>query len=134
VILDYKTGTIPSPKQVQIGLSPQLTLEGAIVRQGGFADIPAGLSIREICYVGLKGGDPGGFEKPVEFKDSTPDEHADRAFARLKATLMRFEDETQGYPSLVLSMWRTRYGDYDHLARVKEWSETGGEPGEGRPA
>ena len=24
-------------------------------------------------------------------------------------------------------MWRTRYGDYDHLARVKEWSSNGGE-------
>jgi hypothetical protein len=23
-------------------------------------------------------------------------------------------------------MWKTRYGDYDHLARVKEWSATGG--------
>jgi ATP-dependent helicase/nuclease subunit B len=132
-ILDYKTGTIPSPKQVQIGLSPQLTLEGAILRSGGFKDLPAGLSIREIAYVGLKGGDPGGFERPIDFKDATPDAHADRALSRLKATLMRFEDESQGYPSLVLSMWRTRYGDYDHLARVKEWSETGGEPNEGMP-
>jgi len=24
-------------------------------------------------------------------------------------------------------MWRTQYGDYDHLARVKEWSLAGGE-------
>jgi hypothetical protein len=23
-------------------------------------------------------------------------------------------------------MWKTHYGDYDHLARVKEWSLTGG--------
>jgi ATP-dependent helicase/nuclease subunit B len=23
-------------------------------------------------------------------------------------------------------MWKNRYGDYDHLARVKEWSATGG--------
>jgi ATP-dependent helicase/nuclease subunit B len=23
-------------------------------------------------------------------------------------------------------MWKTRYGDYDHLARVKEWSAAGG--------
>jgi hypothetical protein len=22
-------------------------------------------------------------------------------------------------------MWRTRYGDYDHLARVKEWQLAG---------
>jgi len=23
-------------------------------------------------------------------------------------------------------MWTTHYGDYDHLARVKEWSSSGG--------
>jgi hypothetical protein len=28
-------------------------------------------------------------------------------------------------------MWKTHYGDYDHLARVKEWSlGGGGEEGE----
>jgi ATP-dependent helicase/nuclease subunit B len=27
----------------------------------------------------------------------------------------------------VLSMWKTRYGTYDDLARVKEWSLWGGE-------
>jgi ATP-dependent helicase/nuclease subunit B len=132
-ILDYKTGSIPSPRQVQIGLSPQLTLEGAILRQGGFEGIPPGLSIREFAYVGVKGGEPGGTEKSLGLKDGTPDEHADRALERLIETLKRFEDEAQGYPSLILPMWRTRYGDYDHLARVKEWSETAGEPGEGRP-
>jgi hypothetical protein len=29
-------------------------------------------------------------------------------------------------------MWRKRYGDYDHLARVKEWS-AGAEDEEGDP-
>ena len=43
----------------------------------------------------------------------------------------RFEQEAQGYPSLLRPMWRNSYGDYDHLARVKEWSATGGEFEEG---
>ena len=30
------------------------------------------------------------------------------------------------YVSLVHPMWKTHYGDYDHLARVKEWSLSGG--------
>ena len=38
-----------------------------------------------------------------------------------------FDDDTEPYRSLVHPMWRTRYGDYDHLARVKEWSRSGGE-------
>jgi hypothetical protein len=24
-------------------------------------------------------------------------------------------------------MWKRHYGDYDHLARVKEWAASGGE-------
>lgn len=45
-ILDYKTGQPPTGKQVRMGLSPQLTLEAAILREGGFADIPADLGRR----------------------------------------------------------------------------------------
>ena len=41
-ILDYKTGQPPTGKQVRMGLSPQLTLEAAILREGGFAGIAAG--------------------------------------------------------------------------------------------
>ena len=46
-ILDYKTGQPPTGKQVRMGLSPQLTLEAAILREGGFADIPADSSVSE---------------------------------------------------------------------------------------
>ena len=38
-MLDYKTGQPPTEKQVRAGLSPQLTLEGAILRAGGFKDV-----------------------------------------------------------------------------------------------
>jgi len=34
----------------------------------------------------------------------------------------RFDDDKEPYRSLVHPMWTTYYGDYDHLARVKEWS------------
>ena len=72
-ILDYKTGQVPTGRQVMAGLSPQLTLEGAILRAGAFADIAPGASIAALVYVSLKGGDPGGEEKLLDFKDSSPD-------------------------------------------------------------
>jgi ATP-dependent helicase/nuclease subunit B len=125
-ILDYKTGTTPTEKQVRTGLSPQLTLEGAIVRAGAFPNIPRGVSLAEYVYVAVRGGDPAGEAKPIEFKEGDPNSHADGALARLIAILARFEDEDMPYRSLVSPMWKTRYGDYDHLARVKEWSATGG--------
>jgi len=124
-ILDYKTGQVPSEKQVRIGVSPQLTLEAAILRSGGFRDIPAGAAIAELVYVSLKGGDPAGDGVPIDFKDGDANVHADRALAKLTAVATRFEDEQQPYLPLVLSMWKSRYGTYDHLARVKEWSVGG---------
>jgi ATP-dependent helicase/nuclease subunit B len=53
--------------------------------------------------------------------------HAERALARLRGLALRFENEEQAYLPLVLTMWKTRYGTYDHLARVKEWSVGGDE-------
>ncbi|MGB7037506.1 MAG: double-strand break repair protein AddB, partial [Xanthobacteraceae bacterium] len=127
VILDYKTGAVRSEKQVRTGLAPQLTLEAAMLRRGGFAGIPAGVSVSEIAYVKLKGGDPPGAYEPIKFKDGTADSQADRALERLGRIAQIFDSDTEPYRSLVHPMWRTRYGDYDHLARVKEWSRSGGE-------
>jgi ATP-dependent helicase/nuclease subunit B len=50
-ILDYKTGQTAGPKQVRSGLAPQLTLEAAILRAGGFGDFGKEKSVSEIAYV-----------------------------------------------------------------------------------
>jgi ATP-dependent helicase/nuclease subunit B len=126
VILDYKTGAARTEKQVRTGLAPQLTLEAAILRKGGFAGIPAGGSVAELLYVLLKGGQPAGEPKSIVFKEGNPDSQADRALAKLTQLAQHFDDESTPYRSLVHPMWRTHYGDYDHLARVKEWSSSGG--------
>jgi ATP-dependent helicase/nuclease subunit B len=120
-IVDYKTGQARTEKQVRTGLAPQLTLESAILRKGGFVDVPAGASIDEILYVTLRGGEPAGDACPIEFQEGCPDSQADRALARFTMLVERFAKEHEPFRSLVHPMWRTRYGDYDHLARVKEW-------------
>lgn len=131
-ILDYKTGQPPTGKQVRMGLSPQLTLEAAILREGGFADIDAGASVDELAYVRLSGNNPPGEHKALELKirqndtPQLPDQAADYARAQLEVLVRRFENPDEPYRSLVLSMWTARYGDYDNLARVKEWSAAGG--------
>jgi ATP-dependent helicase/nuclease subunit B len=124
-IIDYKTGAARTEKQVRTGLAPQLTLEAAILRGNGFKTIAPG-SVSEITYVTLKGGEPAGKPQRIDFKDGTPDSQADHALTRLKEVAATFEDESKPYLSLVHPMWTTHYGDYDHLARVKEWSLTGG--------
>ena len=130
-ILDYKTGSPPKEPQVRTGLSPQLTLEAAILRKGGFKNIPAATSVEELLYVRLRGGVEAGEELPITFKEGTPDEQADHALAELTKVLADFADPAKPYLSLLHPMWSTHYGTYDHLARVKEWSLTGGASDDG---
>jgi ATP-dependent helicase/nuclease subunit B len=52
---------------------------------------------------------------------------ADRALRRLTGVLEQFELEDVPYRSRERPMFMRRGGgDYDHLARVKEWSLSGG--------
>ncbi|MGY8667924.1 double-strand break repair protein AddB [Bradyrhizobium sp. UFLA05-109] len=131
-ILDYKTGQPPTGKQVRMGLSPQLTLEAAILREGGFPDIDAGSSVSQLVYVRLSGNNPPGEERILELKirpsdtPQPPDTAAAEARNKLEALIRAFEDENQAYTSLNLPMWTNRYGSYDDLARIKEWSAAGG--------
>ena len=131
-ILDYKTGQPPTGKQVRMGLSPQLTLEAAILREGGFENIHAGSSVGELVYVRLSGNNPPGEQKSLELKinkgdaPQPPDVAATEARQKLEALIRAFENEDQAYTSLNLSMWSNRYGSYDDLARIKEWSAAGG--------
>jgi len=130
-VLDYKTGQPPTGKQVRMGLSPQLTLEAAILREGGFDGIDAGASVGELVYVRLSGNNPPGEERSLELKIKNetpqhPDDAANYARQQLEALIRKFENEDEPYRSLVLSMWTNRYGTYDDLARIKEWSAAGG--------
>jgi len=130
-LVDYKTGNPPTGKQVRLGLSPQLTLEAAILRDGGFKPIPRHSSVSELVYVRLSGNNPPGEQKILELRRDRseepqfPDDAADEALAKLTALVRKFDNKEQPYTSLDLAMWSTRYGTYDDLARIKEWSAAG---------
>src|SRR6202043_2061190 len=117
---------------VRMGLSPQLTREAAILREGGFEGIAAGSSVSELVYVRLSGNNPPGEQRSLELKikpgdtPQPPDAAADYARQQLEALIRAFEDESQPYNSLNLPMWTNRYGAYDDLARIKEWSAADG--------
>ncbi|HWV43773.1 PD-(D/E)XK nuclease family protein, partial [Pseudorhodoplanes sp.] len=127
-VLDYKTGRPPSKKEVQVGFAPQLTLQASILRHGEFEKLPKGGSLSELLYLRLSGGDPGGEKAPREFDGLTVDDAADRALKKLQELAVTFAAEDTPYRSFWRPQWVGRtYGDYDHLARVREWSATGGE-------
>lgn len=119
-IIDYKTGTTPTLAQVESGLTPQLPLEAAMVARGGFAELGVATA-SALLYLRLTGG-----EKAGEVRAIAPEGLVDETYANLVALLASYEDEATPYLSRPRPMFEASYGDYDHLARVKEWSSAGG--------
>jgi ATP-dependent helicase/nuclease subunit B len=128
-VVDFKTGSVPGPGDVAAGLSPQLTLEGAMAARGAFGpDFSAAAKgaappppISGV-YVALK---------PAEAKDRAAEGGKARAsFADLaqehleqaRALLSAYRSPDVGYVSEIAP----QYSRVAHLARVQEWSATGG--------
>ena len=130
-LIDYKSGRVPSPLEVKVGFAPQLTLEAAILRRGGFEGLPA-LEAAEALYLKL-GGASGGAERPAAGEeDFAP--IVERHFAELKILLDQFEHKDTPYLSRPFPQFASRFSDYDHLARVKEWSTADSESEPAEPA
>ncbi len=121
-IIDYKTGTLPSPGDIALGLSPQMALEAALAESGGFDGLgPA--TVTELAYWRLGGGDPPGEEKPVR---GTASDLAREAHQGLEALIWTFDDPATPYRALPRPRHAPRFNDYTHLARVEEWSTNEG--------
>ena len=118
VIVDYKTGGTPSQKDIELGLSPQLSLEAWIAQSGGFAGIDPGV-VSELAYWRLSGGASPGQIVSVRSDVNTLIERAHTGLQRLVDV---FDDPATPYRAIPRPRHAMRYGDYDHLARVAEWS------------
>ncbi len=121
-IIDYKTGQLPSPKQVKQLLSPQLPLEALILADGGFSEIGK-LSTSELIYIRFGGGAEPGEIRPTP---DVPDLIA-RAEANLRTRLADYSNADMPYLPRVMPFRADQPGDYDHLSRVGEWALAGWE-------
>ncbi|HEY3624460.1 MAG TPA: double-strand break repair protein AddB [Roseiarcus sp.] len=128
-LIDYKSGALPIAKEVKAGFSPQLTLEAAMLQQGGFKGLPP-LEAEQAIYLKL-GGASGGEEKHAGGKGEKILELAEQHCAGLKMLLDTFACKDTPYLSRPFPRFVPRFSDYDHLGRVKEWSATGGESDSG---
>lgn len=126
-VIDYKTGAPPSLRAVREGRAPQLSLEALIAQDGGFEDQDAPADVTALEYWQLSGGAEAG--KRTVIRDGKDPSLSDALFAAdagVRRLIAYYQQPDTPYRSHVRAH---RYGgDYDHLARVKEWAA--GEGGE----
>jgi len=115
-IYDYKSGAVPTDKQIKEGLNQQIHLQAAILAAGGFEDLAA-MECAGGGYIGLKGSGDGGDERLV---DLTPEAVAQR-LDDLRHLLEAYQT---GAPWVsrgrLFKVEEAR--DHDHLARLAEWA------------
>jgi len=116
-VIDYKTGTAPTAKQVEAGWNPQLPLEAAMAQSGGFEGLDGG-EVAQLIYMRLSGGRQPGEERALKLDVA---ETVAKSVAGVTKLLHRFEDPETPYLSQPRPQFLNRFGDFDHLARVKEW-------------
>jgi ATP-dependent helicase/nuclease subunit B len=125
-VFDYKTGRVPTNAQVKAGWSPQLTLEAAMVEAGAFKDIGA-KGVSRAAYIGLKAG---GKTQWLDWKGQEDfAEIVARHRSEVIELLSQFRDEATPYLSRPYVFLNSDVSDYDYLARVLEWSRSGGDEG-----
>ena len=106
-ILDYKTGALPTQKEVLAGLSPQLVIEAIILLNGGF-NIKVS-NVEKLIYVKIASSEP--FIQTIEI-DITANELASH-FNGLKSLLEYYVTCKTFSTEIDLS----KYNNYIHLAR-----------------
>lgn len=126
-IIDFKTGSPPTPGAMKAFEVPQLLLEAQMARAGALAGIaPADSSALTYIKIGLG---PEAFTT----KDFTPADGfelmdaADEIARRMQGHIAYFLFDDVPMPARLLPLKGQRFaGAYDHLARVAEWTAVDG--------
>jgi ATP-dependent helicase/nuclease subunit B len=126
VVIDYKTGTPPPEREIKAGFAPQLPLEAEMVRVGGFPGVPAA-RVAALEFWHLHGKIDGG-ERCRRIKDADVPEVCEDALGGVRNLVADFDLGETPYLARPRDSVAPKYDDYEHLARVREWSagaETG---------
>ncbi len=121
MVIDYKTGTVPTAKAVEAGTAPQLPLEAVMAQAGAFGpDFQAELA--ELAYVKLTGRAEAGkahrlfVKEPGKIQDVVA-----MAAAALPALLARYADAQTPYLAAPHPARGNPYDPYAGISRRAEW-------------
>lgn len=126
-IMDFKTGSPPTPAMMKAFEAPQLLMEAVMTKAGAMNGVPSAPA-SALTYVKIGLG-PEAFV-PSDFKasDGMPlMEAADEINRRLQSHIEHFLFRETPMPARLLPLAGQRFaGPYDHLARVAEWTSVDG--------
>lgn len=133
-IVDYKTGSSPSAPQARSLLDPQLALEAAALMAGGFRELGAQRP-DDLLYVRLKPGDRFKLDKVnnegAKTNPKSAMELAQESVDQLTRFVTTLQTGEKGFASRLIPVKQGDFGgEYDHLARVAEWSTADDEEAE----
>ena len=106
-IMDYKTGAIPTKKDIVSGLSPQLIIESIILSENGF-NLPVN-KIKKIIYIKINSHSPYIKITEIELSKENISKHKQGLIKLLEHYIT-----TNQYPIEPCLM---KYDDYTHFAR-----------------
>ncbi|MEM9469587.1 MAG: double-strand break repair protein AddB [Pseudomonadota bacterium] len=112
-IIDYKSGGQYSLSKMITGETPQLTLEGLILNDGK-------TEVASLSYWVVDGKSQQINEKRIDDNDMI--EAIENCRAGLTELIQKFQQEETPYYAIPNPEKTPRYNDYEHLARIKEWS------------
>jgi len=130
-ILDFKTGGVPAPKDMTGFEAPQLLLEAAMARAGAFPDVPR-RDTASLIYIKIGLGPAAFTLRPFSLRKGT---HLMQAVGEIERRMQGHVHAFLIRDDLPMSAHlrpragngrKPRPGDYDHLARVDEWTLTSG--------
>ena len=123
-IFDFKTGKIPTRKEIAAGFEQQMPLLALLAQRGSFDELPAGQT-SVLGYVGVKAA----FEAVDIAADAeTVSELAEAAEAGMFQLITDFRREDTPFLSAPRVQLKASYaGDFDRLARRGEWAGEAGD-------
>jgi ATP-dependent helicase/nuclease subunit B len=121
VIVDFKTGSPPSDKEIAAELSQQMPLQALIARAGGYEGVPAA-PVAALEYLAFKAKPDARLVGVSNALPATPNELADKAEEGLKRLIANYRQPDTSF----LSAPRVKFVKYDNgfnrLARRAEWA------------
>ncbi len=124
-IIDFKTGSLPSSRDMKNFEAPQLLLEAAMARAGALQKIPPG-DIGALDYIKIGLGPQAFLLTPFKLRE---DHDLASAATEIVSRLRRHVAEfllSDRYPMTARirpDPGRRYRGEYDHLARTDEWMQ-----------